>query len=466
MTNSVDFTNPVELTFYVPELFLAILKKTTSLDCRLVSKTWKTNYDGVLQEKWKELMENAPKGGVNIPLEMRNIEVAFPGASYLDRFKALGSVFAKLGVSIPGPSVPTNGGEFQELQKQMDGALQEVWSRRLASSIEGLGIPGLVLPASDANAEEIRAFLNDPANKDRLTRIMDIDLSRLQLTIVPPELDRFTGLVSLALNDNKLSRIPNFSNLQQLRTLNVSCNALSEVPYLASFPNLLTLNLSHNNLSEVPDFDLIPKLMTLNLNQNKLSKVPDFTHFVNLRRLTLDENQLSEIPDFAHLSHLELLEIKHNKLKKVPDFAHLPQLLTLDISHNELSEVPDFAHLPLLEALNASCCKLSKVPDFTKLSNLRGLHLESNLLSKVPGFIFLQNLVRLFLNKNQLRRTPNYDHLGHLEELDLTGNTFLPKRDQILHVFLEPRSLFSSITHKLGSLFADLTFSYKKQPRR
>lgn len=58
-----------------------------------------------------------------------------------------------------------------------------------------------------------------------------LDLSGLELTEVPPCLDRLSMLKTLMLNDNKLSELPlNIGNLQRLNRLEVRNNLLTELP--------------------------------------------------------------------------------------------------------------------------------------------------------------------------------------------------------------------------------------------
>jgi hypothetical protein len=337
----------VDPTFKLPELshpiFLEASKEESSelLNYRLVSHPWQAQCDELLKCMWRDLKENPPQGEVNISSIMDKLEgKIFDGNSCVKKFKSLADVFRKYGAEIPKGSMPTSIGKFRMLQKEIDDkALQTIWSHGLRGLILN---PGTIVPPSNANADEIRKFLIDPANNTALTQIMQLDLDNLNLKVVPLELiNRLSGLLELILSNNQLSSVPNFANLQNLRGLWLNNNRLSSVPDFARLQNLRRLLLSNNQLSSVPDFANLPNLQRLHLSNNQLSSVPDFANLPNLQRLHLSNNRLSSVPDFARLQNLRRLLLSNNQLSSVPDFANLPNLQELWLDDNMLMSIPD-----------------------------------------------------------------------------------------------------------------------------
>jgi hypothetical protein len=202
---------------------------------------------------WKDLQRDPPKGEVDISLIMHKIERELPDEnSFVEKFKNLMNVFRKYGVEIPKGSMCVSIGEFRILQEEIyDNALKTIWSSRLRDSLNLLAIP---LPPSDASAEQIRKFLNDPANSVLLTQITELNLDKLNLKAVPPELNQLSGLLVLSLSNNRLSSVPDFAHLQNLQRLSLGNNWLSSVPDFANLQNLQMLSLRNNQLSSTPNF--------------------------------------------------------------------------------------------------------------------------------------------------------------------------------------------------------------------
>jgi internalin A len=111
----------------------------------------------------------------------------------------------------------------------------------------------------------------------RLTRASELDLSGLQLTVVPPELAQLVNLTQLSLFQNQLTAVP---------------------PEFGQLVNLTRLSLFQNQLTAVPpEFGLLTKLQRIDLNDNDLKTLPEFLgQLPNLQTLLLHGNQQLGIP--------------------------------------------------------------------------------------------------------------------------------------------------------------------------
>jgi Leucine-rich repeat (LRR) protein len=292
---------------------------STLSNCRLVSTLWKTYVDTFLGSMWKELQNNAVASGVIFTLS----EIAEKEKSPVVMFKKLACVLKKQGGEIPNNPMPIRIGEFRMLQYKIAQAeaLQTIWSRKY-SVLAAYRISNI--PPADASTEEIGKFLNNPANASALSQITLIDLSYLNLKVVPPELNQLSGLQQINLSNNQLREVPDFA-FTNLRQLYLNYNQLRKIPNFTSLPKLEELNLSNNQLREVPNFTLA-NLLGLELSHNWLSEIPNFTSLPKLTHLYLSYNRLSEIPNFTSLQKLEIIEAYYNLLKELPDFANLPRL--------------------------------------------------------------------------------------------------------------------------------------------
>jgi hypothetical protein len=150
------------------------------------------------------------------------------------------------------------------------------------------------IPPLNANAEDIRSFLNDPVNDLMLGEIAELDLEGLNLMVFPPELERLTGLTILKLTHNQLREVQNFS-FQHLEELYLNENMLREVPPFA-LPCLHTFDLCNNQLSDFPPFDL-PLVESLDISHNELNELPDLANYENLDACSFAGNAPMLIPD-------------------------------------------------------------------------------------------------------------------------------------------------------------------------
>ncbi|MFQ6670428.1 hypothetical protein Gotur_035355, partial [Gossypium turneri] len=114
--------------------------------------------------------------------------------------------------------------------------------------------------------------------------------------------------------------------------------------------NLTHLDLSSNNLRGVIEFRMfsnLPNLKYLDLSYNSLSFTSNTTSTVNLRSLVLSSCNLSEFPQFLEgLKSFERLDLSCNKIEgKIPQWMQEVgngSLTYLNVSHNSLTEVEHF----------------------------------------------------------------------------------------------------------------------------
>jgi Leucine-rich repeat (LRR) protein len=117
------------------------------------------------------------------------------------------------------------------------------------------------LPACDANAKEIRTFLNDPANEKVLAQGRMLKLDNQDLKLIPPEINRFSQLKVLVITSNKLAQISDF-------------------PY---FPNLIYLSWENNQLRSFPEsIENLSSLEFLKLDNNQIDSLPEASESLNL----------------------------------------------------------------------------------------------------------------------------------------------------------------------------------------
>ncbi len=137
-----------------------------------------------------------------------------------------------------------------------------------------------------------------------------LDLSRLALNSLPPEIGQLHWLTLLDLQGNQLSTLPpEIGQLSKLRKLNLSSNRLSAMP---------------------PEFGQLTELTELNLTGNRLAALPpEIGRLSVLEELYVRSNQLTTLPsEIGHLSALTLLGLQDNKLTSLPPMIQKLRKLT------------------------------------------------------------------------------------------------------------------------------------------
>jgi Leucine-rich repeat (LRR) protein len=272
-------------------------------------------------------------------------------------------------------------------QAESDRNLCIIW-KRIAGALN--------IPANSLSPAEIKEWLRTHA--DELAQIETLELSKLNLTMIPEEFATLDlpNLTTLKLSNNLLRTLPNKfgARWSQLQDLELDHNQLTVLPndFGSSWSQLGGLYLDHNQLSSLPDnfgnhwFGL----ESLRLCFNLLSALPDNfgTSWHQLNMLNLCNNRLRILPaNFGeNWNRLEDLQLVYNQLRILPaNFgASWLDLWNLSLNYNQLKTLPN---------------------NFGENWHRLGLlYLNNNLLSALPenlGTHWIQ-LTHLYLNDNKL----------------------------------------------------------------
>ena len=239
-------------------------------------------------------------------------------------------------------------------------------------------------------ADEIRKWMEE--NTHEIEQIEYLNLSNLDLTALPKEIGKFTGLRTLNLSDNKLVALPpEIVNLSQLETINLNFNKLDNLPpEIGNLSKLEHLEICFNRLIKIPSE--IGKLTTLNylsLNSNLLSTLPkEIVNLTNIHTLKLDENRLEALPsEIGSLINLIALSLQRNCLKAFPqEIGELTELMHLDAGSNQLESLPpEIGKLAKLEFLNFNNNRLTTLPsELEKLDKNLLLCITGNPIESLP----------------------------------------------------------------------------------
>ncbi len=274
--------------------------------------------------------------------------------------------------------------------------------------------------------------------KARETGQPDLDLSRLGLRALPPEIGALAALKELRLDGNQLKALPpEIGALAALEWLSLNVNQLTALPpEIGALAALKVLTFGGNQLTALPlEIGALAALKTLSLNVNQLTALPpEIGSLAALKVLDLDSNQLTALPpEIGALAALKELRLDGNQLTALPpEIGALAALEVLLLGDNQLMALPpEIDALAVLQILSLNGNQLTALPpEIGALAALEMLRLTGNQLTALPPEIAaLAKLERLDLNGNQLTALPpEIAALAALKTLDLNGNqlTALP----------------------------------------
>ncbi|CAH1441050.1 unnamed protein product [Lactuca virosa] len=252
-------------------------------------------------------------------------------------------------------------------------------------------------------------------------------------------------IVGLELPEKRLtgSFSDSFSNLDQLRTLNLSHNYLKGPLPLSLFhlPHLEVVDLSSNRLNRVlPSNINLPALQVLDLSDNSfMGFLPSLlcvnSTGIGIRVLRFGMNYFNGTisPQFQNCPSLEHLDVAFNYLSGViPKFLfRLPKLMELELQGNMFMGIEGIgnssSHLVRLDI--SSNRLLGNLPDFFhSFPNLSYFSARSNNLSGEipPSLSNSQSISTISLRNNSLNGSIDFNCsvMVNLTSLDLGSNSF------------------------------------------
>jgi adenylate cyclase len=222
-----------------------------------------------------------------------------------------------------------------------------------------------------------------------LTGLVDVDMSFNSIGGLPREIGNLRNLERFVITNNRLAgALPDtFSELSNLKEVDVRYNALSSIDILAQLPKVEQISADHNSVSvcesefskirilrlnsnPVTKFQIlnaVPTLSTLILSNAKLAHIPDavFDRMPNLIKFVLDKNHFVSLPThIGKLRKLEHFSIARNALSSLPaEIGCLTELRFLDVRQNNLKKLPmEIWWAGRLETLNISSNVLDNFP--------------------------------------------------------------------------------------------------------
>jgi Leucine-rich repeat (LRR) protein len=360
MTNALTFSNlPKDVLTHMYDSYFIVendQKGITSIS--LINKYSCEIVQQLFRNRWDELQTWRPSNSKLLVNLMRSVDLTGLMYNAIPRslFILLKYKFFENGVYEVGflsNKVPLTTAHFltkrsvrqvlRTVQSKNDLALITVWPKINEA------LPEECKKNADElnSAFDIRNYIDELAKKGKLASIKELDFSSLNLADIPIEIEMFSELEILNLNDNHIQHIPDLK-----------------------MPNLLELNLGKNFIKTIP---------------NSISD-----HLTCLNKLKLESNHIKIFPDaILRLACLEILDLGDNKIQIIPNsISDLTRLKSLDFSFNKIEIIPDsISNLTCLDRLCILGNKIEIIPDSILSINKEGFEasFECNLITKIPN---------------------------------------------------------------------------------
>lgn len=147
-------------------------------------------------------------------------------------------------------------------------------------------------------------------------------------------LEEYSGLKCLWLENNGISKIENLDNQKELKCLYLHHNLIKDIENLEdACPLLDSLNLCHNNVSKIQNLSMCT------------------VHTGFFMSGIISQYLMSTLSCLGRLAHLHTLNISHNRLQDFSDLEHLKdckELCCLDVSHNWIEDPSVVDVMPLV----------------------------------------------------------------------------------------------------------------------
>ena len=289
------------------------------------------------------------------------------------------------------------------------------------------------------NPETLKRIEENRKNKE-----VELDLSGMELKVIPEAIQDFVWLEKLFLRQNKIKKIEGLESLVNLTGLYLSQNEIKKIEGLESLMSLADLDISQNEIKKIEGLESLMNLEELYLSQNEIKKIEGLESLMNLEELYLSQNEIKKIEGLESLTILVVLRLSQNKIKKleglesltileelylsqneikkIESLESLTNLVLLVLHQNEIKKIEGLESLRSLLTLDLNQNEIKKIEGLKNLGSLQSLYLRQNKIKKIEGLESLRSLQWLYLSQNEIKQLKYLGSLTNLEELDLSQN--------------------------------------------
>jgi hypothetical protein len=126
----------------------------------------------------------------------------------------------------------------------------------------------------------------------------------------------------------------------------LQCRGFCEIGNLEEYTNLKALWLDQNAIQSIENVGHLSKLVSLFLQSNTIRTLHGLSGLRNLRTLNVSHNYLTSLAGITACPLLETIQASHNRIERLEDCQEIWQLENLscfDVCHNKIDDLPEGA---------------------------------------------------------------------------------------------------------------------------
>ena len=228
----------------------------------------------------------------------------------------------------------------------------------------------------------------------------NLDLSRLQLTELPAELQELTSL----------------------QNLNCSFTKVRDLELLRGLTSLQNLNFWNTQVSDLEPLRGLISLQNLDCGYTKVSDLELLRGLTSLQNLDCSDTQVSDLEPLRGLTSLQNLNCGNTKVSDLEPLRGLISLQNLDCGYTKVSDLELLRGLTSLQNLDCSDTQVSDLEPLQELTSLQNLDCSDTQVSDLEPLVGLQTLKTLKCNNLKIRDFPRKLLFSEiLQELQLGG---------------------------------------------
>jgi len=254
--------------------------------------------------------------------------------------------------------------------------------------------------------DEIYAEAKRRIKECRKNKSKKLDLSKLNLKEIPPEIAELQFLEELDITCYDLINVPGFiGNIVSLKKLSVGSRSISAherekiilSDELSNLKNLKNLSLG-NYIPEIPPWVCkLDNLEALSIFNDSIKTIPEaIANIKNLSKLRIHANKIDELPkEIGEKLSLTALELRCPQLKTMPEsFANLKSMKDFIFERCNLTAIPNYIcgwtnleafELSMENTFQGPVTKLKNIPrNIGNLKKLKYLNLDGANIEKIP----------------------------------------------------------------------------------
>ncbi|MBR2714771.1 MAG: protein kinase, partial [Ruminococcus sp.] len=270
--------------------------------------------------------------------------------------------------------------------------------------------------------------------------IVTLCLNNNKLTDISA-VERFDILSTFEIHNNNVSDISALKDKAALRYFEAGFNNISDISPLKSSEAMYSLVLNDNNITDISAVSSMQTLFELNINNNQVESLKPLKNAKKLGLLFANENKLSDLDGLEQSIELNRIRVRDNNIENINGIGNCTVLKEVNLKNNNISDISllsknaetlemlfiDNNNVSDISALNGTVNleyfsfdnnKVKNLDALSSSTNLYAISGENNELTSIDGLKNSTQIVYVFLPHNKIGSMKALSNLGEKENLN------------------------------------------------